>query len=160
MLLIRDVYRETEFFHLRSRILDSDPHKRIEVFLNQQIVFKLSGILYPSPNPGSRGEKTTDPGSATLKFYVKVADLTRSGSKTLNSNKNWTWLDQTSIDARFFPTWTLPFAFPVTTPRPATSSKQPMTTKKLFNKNKNFRCKTDEICLKYAKRDRVIFVQS
>ncbi len=44
----------------------------------------------PNPRSGIQ-EKTTDPGSATLKFYVKVADLTRS-SKTLNSNKNCTYL--------------------------------------------------------------------
>jgi hypothetical protein len=83
-----------------KKIPDPDPHQRMEVFLTQQIVSKLSEIypgcssririmiFYPSPDPGSSGEKTPDPGSATLKFYVKVADLTRSGSKTLNSNKN------------------------------------------------------------------------
>jgi hypothetical protein len=43
VLRIRDVYPGSEFFHPGSQVKKiPDPHKRIEVFLTQKVVFKLS----------------------------------------------------------------------------------------------------------------------
>ncbi len=86
VLRIWEVYPGSEFFPFRipgqkdsgSRIPDPYPHQRIEVFLTQKIVCKLSEIwsgmfipdpvygswFLPIPDPGYRGQKGTGSGSA------------------------------------------------------------------------------------------------
>ncbi len=84
----------------RFQVPDLDPHKRIEVFLTQKIVYKLSeissGMFIPDPDygfrvftyPGSRTlKKATDPGSAILSRSPTKARFEQARLLVINSNK-------------------------------------------------------------------------
>jgi hypothetical protein len=53
-------------------ILDSDPHKRITVFLPQKIVSKLSEICSGIPDPGVKNAPDPGFGSATLHSLMSI----------------------------------------------------------------------------------------